>query len=91
MHLGRNPFGLVVHPFLLYEMNGLGSEIHGLNKGVNDQTPASQQQGKSISILRTNQLSLDAKKLQGSTFTTKDAKGTCMSSHYQDQKKRNHI
>jgi hypothetical protein len=27
-------------------MNGLGSGIHGLNKRANEQTPASQQQGK---------------------------------------------
>jgi hypothetical protein len=31
-----------------------------------------------ISILRVNQLSFNTKKLQGFTFTTKDAKGTCM-------------
>jgi hypothetical protein len=59
------------------ELSWLGG-IHGLNKRANEQTPASQQQGKSISILRANQLSLNTKKLQGSTFTTKDAKGTGM-------------
>jgi hypothetical protein len=31
-----------------------------------------------ISILRANQLSLDTKKLQGFTFTTKNVKETCM-------------
>jgi hypothetical protein len=47
--------------------------------------------GMSISILRANQLVSNNKKLQGFTFATKDAKGTCISSHYQDQKKRYHI
>jgi hypothetical protein len=37
--------------------------------------------------LRSNQLFSNTKKLQGFTFTQKDVKGTCMSSHYQDQKK----
>jgi hypothetical protein len=46
MHLGRNPFDQVVHPFFSYKMNGLGSEIHGLNRRANEQTPASRQQGK---------------------------------------------
>jgi hypothetical protein len=52
--------------------------MHGLNKRANEQTSASQQQGKSISILRANQLSFNTKKLQDFTFTKKDAKGTCM-------------
>jgi hypothetical protein len=43
--------------------------MHGLNKGANEQTPAFQQQGKQISILGTNWLSCNAKKLQGFTFT----------------------
>jgi hypothetical protein len=46
MLLGRNPYGLVVHPFLLYEMNRLGPAIHELNRRANEQTPAFQQQGK---------------------------------------------
>jgi hypothetical protein len=71
-------------------MNRLGYGIHKLNKRADEQTPAPQRQEKSISILRANQLSFNTKKLQGITFTTKDAKGTCMSSHYQDQKKRDH-
>jgi hypothetical protein len=50
----------------------------GINKRVNEQTPASQQQGKQISILRANKLSFNTKKLQSFTFTTKDAKGTCI-------------
>jgi hypothetical protein len=78
MHLGRNPFGQVVHPFLLCERNWLVSGMHGLNKRANEQTPASQQQGKPISILRANRLFSNTKKLQGFTFTRKDAKGTCM-------------
>jgi hypothetical protein len=49
----------------------LGSGIHGLNKRANEQTPASQQQGKPISILRINQWSSNTKKLQGFTFTQK--------------------
>jgi hypothetical protein len=57
---------------------------------VNEQTPAFQQQGKQISILRANQLFSNTKKLQGSTLTTKDAKGTCMGSHHQEQKKIDH-
>jgi hypothetical protein len=65
--------------------------IHGLNRRADEQTPAFQQQEKHISILGANELFSNTKKLQGFTFTTKDAKGTCMSSHYQDQKKRNHI
>jgi hypothetical protein len=44
------------------------------NKGANGQTPAFQQQKESISILRTNH----TKKLQGFTFTSMDAKRTCM-------------
>ena len=36
----------------------LGQGIHGLNKRANEQTPASQQQGKPISILRASQLAL---------------------------------
>jgi hypothetical protein len=40
-----------------------------INKRANEQTPASQQQEKQISILRANQLSLNTKKLQGFTFT----------------------
>jgi hypothetical protein len=34
--------------------------------------------GNPISSLRANQLFSNTKKLQGFTFTTKDAKGTCM-------------
>jgi hypothetical protein len=68
-------------------MNRLGLGIHGLNKRANEQTPASQQQGTQISILRANQLSLDTKKFQGFNLYTRDVKGTCMSSHYQDQRK----
>jgi hypothetical protein len=34
--------------------------------------------GKPISILRAKQLSSNTKKLQGFTFTRKDAKETCM-------------
>jgi hypothetical protein len=45
--------------------------MHGLNKRANEQTPASQQQGKQISILRANQLFFNTKKLQGFTFTQK--------------------
>jgi hypothetical protein len=71
-------------------MNWLGSGIHGLNKRVNEQALASQQQGKPISNLKANHLFSNTKKLQGFTFTRKDVKGTCMSSHYQDQKKRDH-
>jgi hypothetical protein len=63
MHLGRNPFGQVVHLFLPCRRNWLVLEIYGLNKRANEQTPASQQQGKQIFILRANQLSLDTKKL----------------------------
>jgi hypothetical protein len=58
-------------------MNWLGSGMPGLNKRANEQTPASQQHGRHISILRANQLSLDTKKLKGSTLK-KDIKGTCM-------------
>jgi hypothetical protein len=50
-------------------MNRLGSEVHELNKRANEPTPASQQQGKSISILRANLLFSNTKKLQGFTFT----------------------
>jgi hypothetical protein len=50
-------------------MKWLGSEVHGVNKGTNEQIPASQQQEKSISILGANQLFLNTKKLQGITFT----------------------
>jgi hypothetical protein len=56
--------------FFSYEMNyPLGKGIHGLNKRVNEQTPAFQQQGKQIYILRANQLFSYTKKLQGFTFT----------------------
>jgi hypothetical protein len=44
MHLGRNPCGSSVSSC---KMNRLGSEIHGLNRRANEQTPAFQQQGKS--------------------------------------------
>jgi hypothetical protein len=63
MHLGRNPFGQVVHPFLPCERNWLGWGMHGLNKRANKQTPASQQQRKPISILRANELFSNTKKL----------------------------
>jgi hypothetical protein len=43
MHLGRNPFGQVVHPFLPCGRNWLVLGIYGLNKRVNEQTPTSQQ------------------------------------------------
>jgi hypothetical protein len=69
MYLVRNPFGQIVHSFLPYERNWLVSGMHGLNKRANEQTPASQQQGKQISILGVNQLSHNTKKLQGFTFT----------------------
>jgi hypothetical protein len=49
-----------------------------LNTRANEQTPASQQQGKSISILRANQRSSNTEKLQDFTFTRIDAKGTCV-------------
>jgi hypothetical protein len=42
MHLGRNPFGQVVHPFLPCETNQLGLGIHGLSEREYEQTPASQ-------------------------------------------------
>jgi hypothetical protein len=40
-----------------------------INERANEQTPASQQQGKPISILRASQLSSNTKKLQGFAFT----------------------
>jgi hypothetical protein len=52
--------------------------MYDSNKRANGQTPASQWQVKPISILRTNQLSSNTKKLQGFTFITKHAKGACM-------------
>jgi hypothetical protein len=63
----------------------------GINKRVNEQTPASQQQGKQISILRANKLSFNTKKLQSLHLYNKGCKGnlyTC--SHYQSQGKRDH-
>jgi hypothetical protein len=84
--LNRNPFGQVVYLFLPCEMNWLGSGMHGLNKRANEQT---QQQGKQISIERINQLPSNTKASRLHLYT-KDVKGTRMSSHYQDQKKRNH-
>jgi hypothetical protein len=53
----------------------MGSEIHGLNRRANEQTPASQQQGKSISNLRANQLFLNTKKLQGLCEVTTKVEG----------------
>jgi hypothetical protein len=48
------------------------------NKEANEQTPAFQQQGNSISILRTNHLSSNTKKLQGFTFVARVAEGSCI-------------
>jgi hypothetical protein len=79
MHLGKNPFGPVVHPFLPCEMKLLGSEIHRLNNRANEQTPAFQRRGKSISILRANQLFSNTKSPKLHLYT-KDVKGTRMHS-----------
>jgi hypothetical protein len=58
---------LFIHFFMRDEPTWFGNTW--INKEANEQTPAFQQQGKQISILRANQLSLNTKKLQGFTFT----------------------
>jgi hypothetical protein len=58
---------LFIHFFMQDEQTWLGNTW--INKKANEQTPAFQQQGKQISILRANQLFSYTKKLQGFTFT----------------------
>jgi hypothetical protein len=59
----------LVKLFICFLMRDELSTWYGLNKRANVQTPAFQQQGKQIPILRANQLFSNTKKLQGFTFT----------------------